>query len=688
MGIRTSRALSTSIVFVLLFSILPAPLSSQTLNPRWMSEMPPPEKVLREIKGKDEQNAIERQMGAFKRLLQMIDYMAYGLERRNLQFPEKYATPDELRIKEIYGKAYADLWHKAKNRDGWVYYFTDSDLHADVDKLFSKSFHDLYRQAENNTSARMDKHKKEMEGVALTIGPTPTAASSNDFMGLCAAKGLDPITCFVQTGMKKMLNASNSEPVVPGLRMNGNYQNGKFSIGLNPYGDLARVHCGDVVRMMSHYTVERRNNQIVLQIENEKDSFPLTLGRDGTTLIGPVSMPIHGYSPGGGGGTTTDATAAATAAAVPQTVQTTRTRELTPLEARQYPGAVKTGQTYSTTETTTSTEYAPLPVSQPAPWSAKTATCKIGTVPLVVPTAGSAEKSDDFFSKMIPDDGERIPDGLRMLGTYNGQGGARIQFLPEKAIVGCNATLVEKTYTVANKSGMISIGMEGADDPKAFTLGADGMLRGDNASVSMSGKRKTGENRLGDESFVPSTDTCTYGTLAPQGQNSTSTAPGTTSGPERVPVQAAPVPSTNAPAAVTGSLSIVNGFGGETPNRFGNVSLIVAKLSFEDILRNVGFAGSTAGATQRSAIADWGEACKSQSPRCKQGVDAIKDSYVRMIKLGPDGTASFTNIPVQTMWLIAIVPYGNQRFVWNLRVDVRVGTNAINFDKSNFATVY
>ena len=66
----------------------------------------------------------------------------------------------------------------------------------------------------------------------------------------------------------------------------------------------------------------------------------------------------------------------------------------------------------------------------------------------------------------------------------------------------------------------------------------------------------------------------------------------------------------------------------------------------------------------------------------------MKDSYLRMIKLGPDGKVSFNNVPAQTMWLVAIVPYGNQHFVWNLRVDVRAGTNSITFDKSNLATIY
>lgn len=35
-----------------------------------------------------------------------------------------------------------------------------------------------------------------------------------------------------------------------------------------------------------------------------------------------------------------------------------------------------------------------------------------------------------------------------------------------------------------------------------------------------------------------------------------------------------------------------------------------------------------------------------------------------------------------------IVPYGGQHFIWNLRVDVRAGSNSITFDKSNLAAVY
>ena len=82
------------------------------LNPTYLSEMPTTARILSEIKGKDVEDTIERQMGAFMALNKMIDDMAYGLEHR---FMPNRATPDENRIKDIYGYAYAHLWHKAVN---------------------------------------------------------------------------------------------------------------------------------------------------------------------------------------------------------------------------------------------------------------------------------------------------------------------------------------------------------------------------------------------------------------------------------------------------------------------------------------------------------------------------------------------------------------------------------------------
>src|SRR5260370_20944344 len=60
----------------------PIVVQSQTLNPSYLSEMPVPSRILAEIKGKDAEDTGERQMGAFRALVQMMDDMASGLGHR------------------------------------------------------------------------------------------------------------------------------------------------------------------------------------------------------------------------------------------------------------------------------------------------------------------------------------------------------------------------------------------------------------------------------------------------------------------------------------------------------------------------------------------------------------------------------------------------------------------------------
>ena len=661
---------STSYLLIILLVTFSFPVTAQTTNPRWISEMPSPERILREIKGKDAADTAERQMGAFKHLMEIIDSMAYGLEHR---FMPNKATPDEIRIKDMYWKAYAEVWYKAKNKND--NYIHDGDLHDEImEKFFSKGFRELLLKSDNNRSAIYDKHRKESAGVVFSVGPKdpPAAESVEDLL---------------RSGLKKLSNSLEPEPVTPGLSLRGFYKTPKFYA--NFWSErFMQVGCSGVNRN-STYTLERKGGQILVHIENDHDTVTLAFRPD-LALVGPGPLAIHGFVPGGSTTTTTPGEA--------HQVTTTTQAEMNRtdvMSAGQQQNATQTGaQTYTVPQTTTSTEYtAPTTTTTVAPYIPKTVRCMAGTItpePAVKPSNSPKEESTDLIS-IVADAlaGEEVfvPNGLRMAGTYYGQGGANIEFLDHKAIVGCHVTRDENPYTVAFRNGEVIVNVEGAGSPLAFKLNLDGTLVGNGATIPIYGQKVVGKNQEGDPVYASSSDACAYGTLAPQGVNSAATvAPRTNTrdtSPTPAITNARPVPPV-ATSAV-GSLAILNGFAGENPNRFGNVSLIVVKQSFEDILRNAGFGNATA---RQSAIANWGEMCKAQSPRCKQGLDAMKDSYLRMIKLGPNGNVSFNNVPAQTMWLVAIVPYGNQHFVWNLRVDVRAGTNSITFDKSNLAVVY
>jgi len=660
---------STACISIILLVRLAIPIAAQTTNPRWISEMPSPERILNEIKGKDSADTAERQMGAFKHLMEIIDSMAYGLEHR---FMPNKATPDEIRIKDTYWKAYAEVWYKAKNKND--NYIHDGDLHDEImAKFFSKGFRELLLKSDNNRSAIYDKHREESAGTVFTIGPKDQSAGEPNTEELLTG------------GLKKLIKGLKFDPPAPGLSLRGFYKAPKFYA--NFWSErFTQVGCSGVNRNSS-YTLERKGGQILVHIENDGETVTLAFRPD-LALVGPGPLAIHGFVPGGSTTTTTPGEA--------HQVTTTTQVEMNRtdvMSAGQQQNATQTGaQTYTVPQTTTSTEYTPpTTTTAPAPFIPKTVRCMAGTItPEPAAKPSNAPKEESTVVQKIVEEalgGEEVyvPNGLRMGGTYYGQGGASIEFLDHKAIVGCNVTRDENLYTVALRNGEVIVNVEGAGAPLAFRLNLDGTLVGNRTTIPIYGQKIVGKNRDGDPVYASSSDSCVYGTLSPHGENSTATpAPSRTRDTNPAPAitNARPTPPT--PSAV-GSLAVLNGFADESPNRFGNVSLIVLKQSFEDILRTAGFGNSTA---RQSSIANWGEMCRAQSPQCKQGIDAMKDSYLRTIKLGPDGNVSFNNVPAQTMWLVAIVPYGNQHFVWNLRVDVRAGTNSITFDKRNLATVY
>ena len=70
------------LIAVIVLSGFSSPLYAQGLNPAYLSQMPAPARVLAEIRGKDAEDTLERQMGAFQTLVDIIDDMAYGIGHR------------------------------------------------------------------------------------------------------------------------------------------------------------------------------------------------------------------------------------------------------------------------------------------------------------------------------------------------------------------------------------------------------------------------------------------------------------------------------------------------------------------------------------------------------------------------------------------------------------------------------
>jgi len=146
--------------------------------------MPPPDRILAEIKGKDVEDTGERQMGAFRALVQMIDDMAWGLGHRYVNDADsRAATPDERRLRFAYETAYADLWHKVTNKEGHVY---DHDVQLRnelLSKFFSENFRAQHFQSNKNEAAEYKAFQEKMN---------PNPAATNQAAGSDARPGMTP----------------------------------------------------------------------------------------------------------------------------------------------------------------------------------------------------------------------------------------------------------------------------------------------------------------------------------------------------------------------------------------------------------------------------------------------------------------------------------------------------------------
>jgi len=514
MGMRPPRWLSAA--WAIGVAVAATVAAAQPLNPAYLNEMPDPPRILSAIKGKNPEDTIERQMGAFQALMKIVDDMAWTQERRYL--PTR-ATPDENAVKTKYGNAYADLWHKATNKEDHLYDHDRELLNELLVKFFPGDFLTLYFKSNPNGQKVFEAYRQGKSAVVTGMGPGATglnpatahASTQDDPEKLCAAKGLDPLSCMVQgmmSGVFKAVDAAQGPPT-PGPRMSGTYQAGNFRLILDQ-GPNAWVHCGDVF-LLSNYDIAWQGNQILLHVKNGDAPIPLRVGANGSTLVGPESVAIHGNAPGGSRTVSTPGSS--------REVTTTTQRTLTPLEAAQYPDAKQNGQTYTVDETSTSTEYTQGTTSAVPVYSPKTAVCKIGVLSALPAQPVQSQPKPaglaGLAAGMIPPSAF-VPNGLRMAGTYYGQGGASIEFLADKAIVTCHATQVEHPYAITAEAGQLVIHLSGIGGPTVLSLGADSTLRGDGSPMQINGHRKTGENAIGDPVYSAGSDTCSYGALAPR----------------------------------------------------------------------------------------------------------------------------------------------------------------------------
>ena len=487
-------------------SFCSAVLYPQTLNPPYLSQMPPPARVLAQIRGKDAEDTMERQMGAFQALVDIIDGMAYGLSHRNVSVADNTkATPDEQRIRLAYQTAYAELWHKVARKDTYTH---DIPLLNEIlNKLFSDDFRRLYEQSNQSAGASIKAAHERAYGsqtaptrqsVASPGSTGPAAPGSTGELRRCIASGRTLRTCMSESfssGASELLGMDTTQltgPAPVGLRMSGDFAAADgFRLIFEP--DQVTMICRGVPGPRP-YNVKQTDSQVTITIQNAKP-LQLSLRADGK-LAGSGAVRVTGEVPSGRHTEqTTDAT----------THRTTTTRELTPLEAQQYPDATQNGQVYNVQQDSSELVYG-SGTRNVIDVTTKTTDCTVGVLSPIGASPLPQLKNDADILTAIgagmgalmqggdlkaatkamvgPEAGQTIAPGLRVAGNY-GEGSFGLNFHRESVTMACGDAEQALPYSVHRSSNGTTLVIRAKPRPLSLQLLPDGSIQGSgNAQVS------------------------------------------------------------------------------------------------------------------------------------------------------------------------------------------------------------
>ncbi|MEW5977637.1 MAG: tetratricopeptide repeat protein [Acidobacteriota bacterium] len=86
-----------------------------------------------------------------------------------------------------------------------------------------------------------------------------------------------------------------------------------------------------------------------------------------------------------------------------------------------------------------------------------------------------------------------------------------------------------------------------------------------------------------------------------------------------------------------------------------------------------------------SALKVWLSACTSRQPLCQQGMMMGQAATAAGVVVDANGRAQFSGVPPGTYFVFGSTQYNNQPFLWDLRVDLKPGTNTVTLDQRNSA---
>jgi len=507
----------------------------------------------------------------------------------------------------------------------------------------------------------------------ITAGRSPTVCGENSLGGWfegAIGNGVAMANAIAPGSADKLSKAT--KPLPPGLEIAGNYVGGG-NWRLQFDDRSAMLSCGDLDQEQRFYTIGIVNNQAAIKIEITPKPFVLYLRQDGTLAdVGPVV--VNGRVVAGSGSVTTSNGKWVNS-------QSTTTQTLTPMEAQQYAGQSNLhsdGQYYTLTNTNNSTSYQPGTTTYSGPsYVAKTETCSQAILKSAGKTQIDALKG--MTESMLGGESARpTPPGLRMHGAYVAPTGFSVEFFPESAILGCGQAARAYPYAI-QASGEQAMVRVDAPRPLVMGLRPDNSLDPGSGQYEVQGRRITGQNADGDFVFAPLNQTCTLGVLKP---GPIPTASSTSMMAAANPSGTGMPTNRSATGDAVLSLSVFPPQSGAA-NPLAGHSLFLLKDSFNNVLMKNGMqppAGKT-------PMQGWDLACQQKSAQCVQPMAGLQPYIAAVVKIDPSGTATFLGVPAGSYYVFGTTHANHLALSWDVRVDLKSGTNSLVLDQKNAGTL-
>jgi hypothetical protein len=275
--------------------------------------------------------------------------------------------------------------------------------------------------------------------------------------------------------------------------------------------------------------------------------------------------------------------------------------------------------------------------------------------------------------------------GIRMIGQYSSPGGLKLDFAGDAVILDCGMAHVKAPYTVENAPSNFLVHVQNNGGPFSLAVEPDNTLRG-SGSTTVNGRLVSGMSGE-DVTFAPHSETCSVGTLRPDGSASISTtlaaAPGapplaSPAVTTRAAVPASPT-SSSAPARVPLRVLIHSQFAGANP--LAGQHVFVMREGLPEILRKLGVPVPD-GATPAQAMKAFAQVCHTRD--CKSIYTGMGPYFITYTTLDAGGNATLSATALTgSYFLFATVHSANGVLMWDLPMNLVAGDNKVALTADN-----